>query len=251
MLRSRVIPVLLLRGLDLVKTKQFKNPVYVGDPINAVKIFNLKEVDELIFLDIEASKNDSDPKYDLIADIASEAFMPFGYGGGIRSIEQIRKLLRIGVEKIILNTSLSDIAFVKEAVDIFGTSTIVASVDIINKNGSNFVYTHKKRATLNAPVLDYIKQIEEVGVGELMVNSVDRDGMYTGYDIALLNEISHSVDIPVVACGGAKNLADIEKVFNETACTAAAAGSMFVFYGRHNAVLITYPEKEELENLHI
>jgi len=250
MLKPRVIPVLLLHDNGLVKTKEFDHPVYVGDPVNAVKIFNLKEVDELVFLDINASKNNTEPDYDLISDIASEAFMPFGYGGGVINIEQIRKLLRIGVEKIILNTSLEDTDFVKQAVSVFGSSTIVASIDVVSNSINKFVYCHKTRKVKNdVSVLDYIKSVEMLGVGEIIINSVERDGMYTGYDIDLLKSVSEMVGVPVVGCGGARNLVDIKELISSTGCTAAAAGSMFVFYGKHKAVLITYPEEIELLNL--
>lgn len=245
MLKTRVIPVLLLQNNGLVKTKRFGKATYVGDPINAVKIFNLKEVDELIFLDINASKEGAEPNYELIADIASEAFMPFGYGGGVKNISQIRKLLRIGVEKIILNTSLKDENFIREAVSIFGSSTIVASVDISN----NCVYNHASKTNGSCDVINYIKKIEELGVGEIMVNSVDRDGCYAGYDLVLLKKIAEALNVPVIACGGAANLDDIKKLIRETECSAAAAGSMFVFYGKYKAVLITYPEESELLKL--
>lgn len=245
MLKTRVIPVLLLQNNGLVKTKKFGKATYVGDPINAVKIFNLKEVDELIFLDINASKEGAEPNYDLIADIASEAFMPFGYGGGVKNISQIRKLLRIGVEKIILNTSLKDENFVREAVSIFGSSTIVASVDISN----NCIYNHVTKTSGSCDIISYVKKIEELGVGEIMVNSVDRDGCYTGYDLAILKSVAEMVNLPVIACGGAANLDDIKNLIKETECSAAAAGSMFVFYGKYKAVLITYPEEVELLKL--
>ncbi len=245
MLKTRVIPVLLLQNNGLVKTKKFEKATYVGDPINAVKIFNLKEVDELIFLDINASKERTEPNYDLIADIASEAFMPFGYGGGVKNISEIRKLLRIGVEKIILNTSLKDENFVREAVSIFGSSTIVASVDISN----NCVYNHANKTRGNCDIISHVKKIEELGVGEIMVNSVDRDGCYTGYDLDILKNVAEMVNLPVIACGGAANLDDIKNLIKKTECSAAAAGSMFVFYGKYKAVLITYPEEAELLKL--
>ncbi|MES2445761.1 MAG: AglZ/HisF2 family acetamidino modification protein [Bacteroidota bacterium] len=245
MLKARVIPVLLLHNNGLVKTKKFEKPEYIGDPINAVKIFNLKEVDELIFLDINASNLHTEPDYELIADIASEAFMPFGYGGGVNTIAQIRKLLRIGVEKIILNTSLKDEEFVKEAVAIFGSSTIVASIDVYK----NQVYNHATKSFASKNVIEYVKKIEDLGVGEIMFNSVDRDGCYTGYDIDLLKMVSDAVGVPVIGCGGARDLDDIKRLISQTGCTAAAAGSMFVFYGKYKAVLITYPEESELLNL--
>lgn len=250
MLKPRVIPVLLLHDNGLVKTKKFSNPVYVGDPVNAVKIFNLKEVDELVFLDINASKNNTEPDYELIADIAAEAFMPFGYGGGVKNIEQIRKLLRVGVEKIIINKALENEDFIKEAVKVFGSSTIVASIDVI-KTGNNYCqYSHSQNKTnTKIDIFDHIRKIELLGVGEILINNVERDGMFCGYDVDFLNKVSELVGVPVIGCGGARNLQDIKDLINQTGCTAAAAGSMFVFYGKHKAVLITYPEEKELMNL--
>ncbi|MFD1629018.1 AglZ/HisF2 family acetamidino modification protein [Pseudopedobacter beijingensis] len=245
MLKARVIPVLLLHDNGLVKTRRFTDPVYVGDPVNAVKIFNLKEVDELIFLDINASKLNKEPDYELISDIAKEAFMPFGYGGGINKISQIRKLLRIGVEKIIINTALSDEHFVREAVATFGSSTIVASIDIDQES----IYVHTKKKKQHCKLLEYVRKIEELGVGEIMVNSVERDGMYVGYNIPLLLQIASAVNLPVIGCGGARNIDDVKELITHTECQAAAAGSMFVFYGKFKAVLITYPEESELLNL--
>lgn len=249
MLKPRVIPVLLLHDNGLVKTKKFSNPVYVGDPVNAVKIFNLKEVDELVFLDINASKNNTEPDYELIADIAAEAFMPFGYGGGVKNIDQIRRLLRVGVEKIIINTSLENEDFVKESVKVFGSSTIVASIDVI-KTGNNYhLYSHSyKKSNTRIDIFEYIRKIELLGVGEILINNVERDGMYSGYDISFLDKVSELVGVPVIGCGGARDLQDIKDLINHTGCTAAA-GSMFVFYGKHKAVLITYPEEKELINL--
>lgn len=243
MLKPRVVPVLLLKDNGLVKSKQFSSYKYIGDPINAVKIFNLKEVDELIFLDIEATSKNHEPDYNLIRDIASEAFMPFSYGGGVRNIEQIRKLLRIGVEKIILNNSLFDEKFVKQAVETFGSSTIIASIDIKYLNSKPYVYKYLKNDIIeNISLFEYIKNITNLGVGELMINSVDRDGTFLGYDLELLAKISDLVKIPVVGCGGAKDIEDIKLLFTKTSCSAAAGGSMFVYYGKHNAVLITYPD---------
>lgn len=248
MLKPRVIPVLLLKNEGLVKSKLFKSYTYIGDPVNAVKIFNLKEVDELIFLDIEATLNNAEPDYNVIQDIASEAFMPFAYGGGVKNIEQIRKLLRLGVEKIVINSALTNTTFVNDAVKTFGSSTIIASIDIKYVNGIPYIYNHvMKRINTELDYLNYIKHVESLGVGELMINNVDRDGMFTGYDIDLMNSISNSVKIPVVACGGAKSTENIKSLFINTSCSAAAGGSIFVFHGKHNAVLITYPELNDFE----
>jgi cyclase len=250
MLKPRVIPVLLLKNEGLVKTRKFDDYTYIGDPVNAVKIFNLKEVDELIFLDIDASKKNLEPNFDLIEDIASEAFMPFSYGGGVNNINQIRRLLRIGVEKIIINTGLNDVEFIKNAVKTFGSSTIIASIDFKTINSRQYIYNHcKKNINTKIEIFNYIKYIENLGVGEIMINSVDRDGLFLGYDINFLNDVSSYVGVPVIGCGGAKNISDIKKLFDYTTCSAAAAGSIFVFYGKHNAVLITYPDINEFNKL--
>jgi len=244
MLKVRVIPSLLLSKNGLVKTKKFKNPKYIGDPINAIRIFNEKEVDELTFLDIDASKGGFEPSYELLADIARECFMPFGYGGGIKTIDQIQKILKLGVEKVIINTAaFHDPAFVKEACRTFGSSTIVVSIDV-KKNlfGKNQV--HVKGGTENTKMdpVEYSKSMAEIGVGEILLNSIDRDGTYTGYDLTLVEKVSRAVNVPVVACGGAGSISDFTKAVHAGA-SGVSAGSLFVFHGKHQAVLITYPSQ--------
>ena len=248
MLRPRIIPCLLVKNKGLVKTINFTAPKYVGDPINAVKIFNEKEVDELIFLDIDATKNEKEPSFDLIRNIAGECFMPFAYGGGIKSLEQIEMMIKSGAEKIIINTrAFLQRNFIKEAADRFGSSTIVVSIDV--KKGlfeKSTVYI--KGGTLNTgknPV-DYAREMEDLGAGEIMINSIDRDGLMEGYNIELIKGISEAVKIPVIACGGAGKLSDLSSVTKIANASAAAAGSMFVYHGSRNAVLINYPDIKEL-----
>ena len=251
MLSKRVIPVLLLRGNGLYKTVQFKNPVYIGDPINAVKIFNEKEVDELCFLDIEASKNKKEPNYELLGKIVDEAFMPFGYGGNITNVEQVRKLLRIGIEKVVINTAAFDNRkLIPLLYDQFGASTVVASVDV-KKNffGKYELYSHDGTQAQKGNVFDHCEQLEKAGAGELFVNSIDRDGKMTGYDISLIKEIANRVGIPVIACGGAGKLEHIKECSDNTNAAAFAAGSLFVYHGPHKAVLINYPTQNELKEL--
>ena len=245
MLRHRVIPVLLLHNDGLVKTKQFTKPVYLGDPLNAINIFNDKEVDELIFLDIDATKESKKIDFDLISDIASECFMPFAYGGGISDIEEIEKLFYIGVEKVIINSALSDEVLIKEAVRRFGSQSIVASIDI--QSGELYRHVTKKRISISIEA--YIKKLELLGIGEIFINSVDRDGMMDGYDIELIEKITSLTSIPIIACGGAGKLEDLKEVIDKTEVSAVGAGSFFVFLGIHNAVLITYPRYEELEKI--
>jgi cyclase len=251
MLKPRVIPVLLLRNQGLVKTIKFDKHVYVGDPINAIKIFNEKEVDELIFLDIDASKNGISPNYSMISQIATECFMPVCYGGGIKDIETIRKVLKLGIEKIAINSSaLISLEFVKNAVDTFGSSTIVVSIDVKKSLlGKHQIFDHKNKKTLNTDLFEYINEIEQCGVGELLINSVDKDGTMTGYDISLIEKITKNVKIPVIACGGASSFSDFKTVINIAKASAVGAGSIFVFHGKHKAVLITYPNAEELKML--
>jgi cyclase len=251
MLKTRVIPVLLLHNKGLVKTVKFKNPKYVGDPINAIKIFNEKEVDELIFLDIDASKENRGPNFELIENFASECFMPVCYGGGITTIEEIKKLFALGIEKISLNTSvMSDTNLIKEAIEIFGSQSIIVTIDIKKSLfGKYQIYNHKKKKSIKIPYLEYIKNIENLGVGEILINNVDLDGTQKGYDVNLLKTIVNNVDIPVIACGGAGKLEDFKIVKKEANVSGVAAGSFFVFQGKHNAVLITYPKYEELEKL--
>jgi cyclase len=216
----------------------------VGDPINAVKIFNEKEVDELIFLDIDASKENREPNYNYLREIASECFMPLGYGGGIKDVAQIKKLIQSGIEKVIINTAaLTDGEFIRQACETFGSSTIVAAMDI-KKNlfGKYQVISHAGVKVKQSDPLQYAAWLAERGVGEIFLNNVDLDGTMKGFDISVIKSVTALVDIPVVACGGAGSIGDIFKVIKDAHVAAAAAGSFFVFYGKHKAVLITYPE---------
>jgi imidazole glycerol-phosphate synthase subunit HisF len=249
MLKVRVIPCLLLQNGALVKTVKFKKPVYVGDPINAIRIFNDKEVDELLFIDIDASKNKRGPDYNLIAKISSEVFMPFGYGGGIRSIDEVKKLTRLGVEKVCINSfALENPDFISEVADIIGTQSTVVAVDVKKDfMGHDRVYHHVKGKSTSFDVVDYVQMIEQKGAGEILLNSVDRDGAGAGYDLNLLQKVTSVLTIPVVALGGAGSIAHFVNAVKEAKVSAVAAGSFFVFYGPYKAVLITYPDKKELE----
>jgi len=251
MLKTRVIPVLLLHNKGLVKSVKFKSPKYVGDPINAIKIFNEKEVDELIFLDIDASKENREPDFTLIEDFASECFMPLCYGGGITHIDQIKKLFTLGIEKVSLNISaLNTPKLIVEAVEIFGSQSIVVSIDIKRSLfGKYQIYNHVTKKSLKQNYIEYLKEIEKLGAGEILVNSVDLDGTQLGYNVELLKSIVDSVNIPVIACGGAGKLEDFKEVKEKANISAVSAGSFFVFQGKHNAVLITYPKYQELEQL--
>ncbi len=248
MKRVRIIPTLTLDNEKLVKTVQFKKPNYIGDPINAVKIFNDKEVDEVVLLDITATKQNREPNYLKIEEIASEAFMPFAYGGGIKNLKQIEQLFKLGIEKIVLNSILDkNIDLITEAAKIFGSQSIVASIDI-NKNlfGKQLAYTVSGSQKIKTPLLDFIKQIEEKGAGELFINAIDKDGTYSGYDTSTLTLISNHINIPIVACGGAKNTTDFLLAI-EAGASAVAAGSLFVYQGAQKGILINYPAQEKLQ----
>lgn len=246
----RIIPCLPLRGNGLVKTVKFKDEKYIGDIINAVKIFNEKEVDELIILDINATIENKLPRLELIKDIASECFMPLCYGGGISKLAEIEQIFKAGVEKISLNTSaMQQPQLITEASNVFGSQSIVASVDIKKSILGNYkVYSHRSRKSYDHHVVEYVRQLEKLGVGEIFLNSVDRDGVRRGYDLDLVKLISQAIDIPLIACGGAGAISDFKEVFDAGA-SAAAAGSFFVLHGKHLAVLITYPKFSEIEQL--
>lgn len=249
MLRTRVIPCLLLKGDGLVKTTKFRNPVYVGDPINAIRIFNDKGVDELILLDIAASIGDRGPNLEIIGDFASECFMPVGYGGGIRSLEDARAVLSLGIEKIIVNTAaLRRPQLVSEIAREFGVQATVVCMDVTRKlvGGYEVMSAGAKQKTGLKPV-DHARRMVELGAGEIIVNSIDRDGTQAGYDLALVRSVADAVPVPVVACGGAGSHADFRAAVVDGHASAVAAGSMFVFHGKHRAVLISYPTRGELE----
>jgi len=247
--RPRIIPVLLIDDRDLIKTVNFKNPTYLGDPVNAVKIFNRKGIDELSILDIGATRNHRELDFELLKDIASEAFMPLSYGGGITSVDQVRKLLAIGYEKVVINTGLiRNPEMVKEVIEQFGSQSIVASIDAkLVKGEYKCVISDGQEVIENSP-LALTKKTEALGVGEIFINSIDRDGMMEGYDLTLVKMISESVRIPVAACGGAAGIEDLKDVIHKGGAHAAAGGSMFVYYGRLKAVLITAPSEKELTN---
>lgn len=249
MLKHRVIPCLLLHNSGLVKTRKFAHPKYVGDPINAIRIFNDKEVDELVVLDISASKEGREPNYELIEQLAGECFMPLCYGGGIRTIEQVRQLFALGLEKVALQSAaLEDLSLITKISEQFGSQSVVASVDVkknwLGKRGLYVSATGK----ISLNWLDYIQQAVAAGAGEVMLNAVDRDGVMQGMDIDLIKEASSNVTVPLIAVGGVGCLADI-KAAVDAGASAVAAGAFFVFHGPHRAVLITYPVYQELEDL--
>jgi cyclase len=239
---NRVIPCLLLHEGGLVKTRRFRRPRYVGDPINAIRIFNEKSVDELVVLDIAASRTGSEPDYDLIERIAGECFMPLCYGGGIRTLAQARRLVAAGVEKIAVNsTAIDRLGLLSELSAELGASSVVGAIDVKRDwRGHRRVFHPGRRRTTGIAPAEHAAALVRAGVGELFINSVDHDGTYAGFDTALIASIAATVNVPLIACGGAATLNDMRAVIAAGA-SAAAAGSMFVFYGPHRAVLISYP----------
>lgn len=250
MIRPRVIPALLLKGQGLVKTVRFKDPRYLGDPINIVRIFNDKEVDELIFLDITATPDQRRPAFELLGKITSECFMPLGYGGGIRSLDDVKMLLGLGVEKVILNTAAVERPeLVSEVAAYAGSQAVVVSMDVKRSLlGKYEVFTHCGTKGTGLDPVRHAQEMERRGAGELFVNSIDRDGTMQGYDLDLVRRVAEAVDIPLVACGGAGKVEHLAEAIRAGA-SAAAAGSLFVFQGPLRGVLIRYPSREELSRL--
>ncbi|MEI6124733.1 MAG: AglZ/HisF2 family acetamidino modification protein [Bacteroidota bacterium] len=248
MFRPRVIPVLLLKNLALVKTIGFKEYTYIGDPINAVRIFNDLKADELVFLDIMAAKEKRLISLDFVKDVGEEANMPFAVGGGIRSLEDIRKIIGAGAEKIIINSYAAENPdFIFQAAETFGSSTIVVCIDVKKKLfGGLQTWTMGGRKSTGYNPVDFAKLMQEKGAGEIVIQSIEHDGMMNGYDINLIKAISKAVSIPVVALGGAGNLNHMRQAYSEGYANGLAAGSMFVYYGTHKGVLINYPQKSEL-----
>jgi len=248
MLRPRIIPCLLVHKGGLFKTVGFKNPKYVGDPINAVKIFNEKEADELIVLDIDATVNNAKPNYKLIAYLAAECRMPLCYGGGVRTSEQIKKIIGLGVEKVAISSAaLSHPRIVTEAAEYVGNQSVIVVIDVKKRflGGKYEVRTHNGQKKTGKDPVEFAQQMEKLGVGEIVINSIDNDGLMKGYDLTLVQQVRNAVSVPVTALGGAGSLHDIGDVISKCGVSGAAAGSLFVFKGKYKAVLINYPGREE------
>ena len=246
----RVIPVLSVIDSGLVKTKRFKNPNYVGDPINAVKIFSDKCVDELVIVDIRCTKKNNAIDFDLIHEVASECFMPVCYGGGIRQLSEAKKIITLGIEKLSFNSAFDSEPKLPESVaEIFGNQSVVCAIDV-KKNffGKQKAFVSSGQKATKYSAVEMAKRAEDYGAGEIFINSIANDGMRCGYDLELIQEVANAVDIPVVALGGAHDIKDFMKAI-EFGASAVAAGSMFVYHGAHNAVLISYLKEEELRDL--
>ncbi len=250
MLRARIIPCLLVHNKGLVKTVNFKEPKYVGDPINAVKIFNEKEVDELIVLDIDATVENRTPNFELIKNLASECRMPFCYGGGITSVEQAKKIIELGAEKVAISSSaINDPSLIKNIGLEVGVQSVVVVIDVKKKSilfgGGYEIYIKNGKEKVKIKLKDFIDQLNEIGVGEIVINSIDNDGMMKGYDIPLISMLREWTNFPITALGGAGSSIDLKELIKKFKIIGASAGSLFVFKGKYKAVLINYPNREE------
>lgn len=249
--RPRIIPCLTMINRGLYKTTNFGKPRYLGDPINTLRLFNNKEVDEICILSIGNSTENKEPDYVFLKEIANEAFMPLSYGGGIKSLNQMVKLFKIGFEKIIINTAYYENPnLVRDACCEFGSQSVVVSIDVkTDLLGRKSCFVKGSTIKIKTSPLDYAKKAEELGAGEILLQSIDRDGTMKGYDIDLIKTLSKSVSIPVIACGGAKDINDLKQALVLGQADAVAASSMFVYYGKQKAVLVSYPSEEEILSL--
>jgi cyclase len=252
MLRPRVIPCLLIHNGGLVKTTQFGDPKYVGDPLNAVRIFNEKEVDELMVVDIDASRAGRSPDEKLVSQLAAECRMPLCYGGGVKTVEQIERLISLGVEKVAVSSAaVDDPELIRRAADRVGSQSVVVVIDVkatgLMKKLEVVTLNATKRTRLD-PV-SFASQVVALGAGEIVLNSVDRDGRMQGYDLKLVEQVRRVIGVPVTVLGGAGSLEDIRQLVTRFPVIGAAAGSLFVFKGKYRAVLINYPQREDLDAL--
>lgn len=247
----RIIPVLLLSQSRLVKSIHFKRHRYIGDPINTIRIFNEKEVDELVILDIDASNGRGLPDFHALRDIVSECFAPLAYGGGITSVEHAAEVFRIGVEKVVINSAFfRDPKLVSDIAERFGSQSVIVAIDVSRSVlGSYRAYSNSGKVKHKGDLIDWIRLAEQSGAGEIMITSIDRDGTFKNYDVDLIRLASEAVKIPVIANGGASCLMDIKQVIQFGGASAAAAGSLFVFQGRNQGVLINYPARQKIETL--
>jgi len=252
MLRSRIIPCLLVHKKGLVKTVQFTDPKYVGDPINAVKIFNEKEVDELIVLDIDASIERRGPDFELIKNLAIECRMPFCYGGGVTTVEEAKKIIRLGAEKVALSSAaINNFDILEKIGKAVGVQSVVVVLDIKKKLlGGYEIFIYNGKKATGVKVKDFLQKLNKVGVGEIVINSIDHDGKMNGYDMPLIDMVREATDIPITVLGGAGSYGDFKSVISKYKPIGIAAGSLFVFKGKYRAVLISYPNKQEKKELY-
>lgn len=251
MFRPRVIPCLLLRDRGLVKTRRFAEAIYLGDPVNTARIFSDKEVDELMLLDIDASRRGCEPDYETVAAVAGECFMPLAYGGGVRTFEQVRRLVRCGVEKVVITSAAAESqALVAEVAARWGSQAVVGGLEVRrDRHGEPRASSHGGTRRIDTPLEEHARRLVAAGAGELLVNDADRDGMQAGYDLDLVRSLAGAVDVPVVACGGAGSLEHLRAAIREAGASAVAAGSLFVLWGRHRAVLVHYLPRDAMDAL--
>ena len=252
MLRPRIIPSLLVHDKGLVKTVKFKNPKYVGDPINAVKIFNEKEVDELAVFDIDATVLGREPDYGLIEKLANQSRMPICYGGGVKTVEQAQKIFGLGIEKIALSSSvINDPKLISKISERVGSQSVIVVLDIKKKLlGGYEIFTHNGKQSTGIDPVSFAVKAQGLGAGEIIINSIDKDGMMKGFDMNIISKIREVVTIPITVLGGAGNINDIKKVINKYGIIGVAAGSLFVFKGKYKAVLINYPDRNIKEQIY-
>ncbi|MDN5080230.1 AglZ/HisF2 family acetamidino modification protein [Aliarcobacter butzleri] len=251
MLRTRVIPCLLLKNESLVKTVKFKEYNYIGDPVNTVRIFNELEVDELMFLDIFASKENRNINIKILKDISNECFMPLSYGGNIRSLEDAKKIFEIGFEKVVINSNaFNNLKLIEEIAKYFGNQSIVGSIDVKKFFfGGQKVYSHHGKKKQNLDVISWAKQLENAGIGELLITSIDKEGSWEGYDVELIKSITKNVQVPVIANGGCGKIEHISEVVKKANASACAVGSMVVYQKKDMGVLVNFPDKKELKEI--
>lgn len=251
MITPRVIPCLLLDGESLVKTTRFANPVYIGDPINVISIFSSLAVDELVLLDISATREEDGPPFHLLERVAEECFVPLSYGGGLTTVEQVRRVIEIGFEKVVINTSTAvRPELLAETAAHFGRQALVASIDALRRPGSTYDVAIRGGAeSLGIDPVTHAQAVLELGAGEILLTSIDRDGTMSGYDLDLTAAVSSAVSIPVIACGGAGSRADLAAPVHEAGASAVGAGSLFVFQGRERGVLVNYPSRAQLDHI--
>lgn len=242
LITNRVVPVLLLRDGLLVKTRAFRRPVYVGDPINAVRIFNDKEVDELVVLDMDPPRTGAAPRFSLLEEIAGEAFMPVAYGGGVASVDTAQRLVGLGMEKIVVTSAALETGLVRRLTEVLGSQAVIGGVDYRERRGRRVAYTDGGRKRTRRSATEQCETLVEQGVGELLLQAIDRDGSMGGMDHEFVSSVAGAVPVPITAVGGAGSVADLAAALRAGA-SAVGAGSMLVFHGKHRAVLITYPDR--------
>lgn len=246
-----MIPVLTFDERRLVKTVRFRDPRYLGDPLNAVRLFNEKEVDEIVLLDIGATRRSREPDWEFIGDLASECFMPMAYGGGITSPDHVARILALGVEKVVLNTAAAERpAVVTEAARVYGAQAVIGAIDVKRRwTGRRAAMVRSGSRSTGRDPVELARALEQAGAGELLVTSIDNDGVMRGYDLGLIREVAAAVSVPVIACGGAASVDDLRQAVRDGGASAASAGSLFVYQGRHRAVLVNFPAQDVRDRL--